>query len=368
VTSRKRRLPLVKPSALPPLYARWADELLQAPLPDEPHATCDDCAMLPREGEPRPAGQDYFDPVAKCCTYQPALPNFLVGRILGDAGVPGRASVEARIDARAGVSPLGLAMPRDYQAVYHETALTAFGHARRLRCPHHLDDGRCGIWQHRAAVCASWYCKHERGAVSSRFWRQGIEALLRRVEADLSRHCLLAIGLDSATVLGALPGLEPLQAPAGVPADEVDAYQRAWGPWLGRERELYAKAAAIVDPLSWADVLAICGPEVRLRAAATRHLYKLVTSWDLPPRLVPGTFTVVGASGDDVKVSGYSPRDPVDIPAATIALLHRFDGRPTASVRAQLEAEDGVALDDEFVRTLADFELLVEPPDPQARR
>jgi hypothetical protein len=367
VTSRKRRLPLVKPSALPPLYARWADELLQAPLPDELHATCHDCAMLPREGEARPAGQDFFDPVAKCCTYQPALPNFLVGRILGDAGAPGRASVEARIDARAGVSPLGLEMPPAYQAVYHETAITAFGHARGLRCPHHLDDGRCGIWQHRAAVCASWYCKHERGAVSSRFWHEGIETLLRRVEADLARHCLLAIGLDGATVLGALPPLGPRPTPASAP-DEAEAYRRAWGPWLGRERELYAKAAAIVDPLSWADVLAICGPEVRLRAAVARHLHALVTSADMPARLVPGPITVVGASGDGVKVTGYSPRDPVDIPAATIALLHRFDGRPTASVRAQLEAEDGIVLDDEFVRTLADFELLVEAPDPQAPR
>jgi hypothetical protein len=34
-------------------------------------------------------------------------------------------------------------------------------------------------------------------------------------------------------------------------------------------------------------------------------------------------------------------------------------------VQAQIEAEDGVTLDDDFVRTLADFELLVEAPDPR---
>src|SRR5262249_49762543 len=37
-------------NVLPPLYARWMAELLQGPLPDESHCTCDDCAVARKPG------------------------------------------------------------------------------------------------------------------------------------------------------------------------------------------------------------------------------------------------------------------------------------------------------------------------------
>ena len=75
---------------LPPLYARWTDELLGGPIPAETRATCLDCAMWVKEGR-NPAAYDPFTgqeisflPSTKCCTYVPSLPNFLAGGVLLD--------------------------------------------------------------------------------------------------------------------------------------------------------------------------------------------------------------------------------------------------------------------------------------------
>ena len=70
--------------ALPALYAPWIEEALGHPLPDESRATCDRCVMMTR-GEVDDPDVPY-DPVTRCCTYTPHLPNFLVGAILGDGG------------------------------------------------------------------------------------------------------------------------------------------------------------------------------------------------------------------------------------------------------------------------------------------
>ncbi len=361
----RRRLPVAPPSPLPPLYARWIDELLGgAPLPEETEATCSDCAMRPPEGVPD-NDVAFFDPVAKCCTYQPDLPNFLVGRVLSDRTAPARTTVEERIDARVGVTPLGLAMPPLYGVLYDRAApVGGFGHTRALRCPHHLDDGRCGIWRHRNAVCATWYCKHVRGALSARFWREGIEALLRAVEEALARHCLAEIGLSHEAVLASLPRKRPPGAKDDTPLDRVEpaAYARLWGAWAGRERELFECAASIVDALAWDDVLRISGPTVRLLAGATRELYREVVSTDLPDRLRLGELSIVGAAKGAVRVTTYSAFDPIELPSEIVSLLHRFDGRKTRAAIGAIAKKDGVSLDDDLVLQLVDFGVLV-PPD-----
>ena len=70
------------PSTLPPLYAGWIDDLLDGPLPHESEATCEDCAMWP-SARTSASATLAFNRETKCCTYVPALANFLVGRIVG---------------------------------------------------------------------------------------------------------------------------------------------------------------------------------------------------------------------------------------------------------------------------------------------
>src|SRR5512134_3109981 len=98
-------------SPLPALYAGWFDDLLGSEIPSETRATCHDCAMCESDGDHQNRGSKLFNPQSKCCTYLPRLPNFLVGMILKDqdpAMTSGRASVETRLQAGLGVTPLGL--------------------------------------------------------------------------------------------------------------------------------------------------------------------------------------------------------------------------------------------------------------------
>jgi len=157
-------LPVAPTSPLPPRYAAWMDELLAGKIPAETHATCSDCAMcaanssLPSSGLDRQSDARFYDPDVKCCSFVPVLWNFLVGDLLADASpesAAGRATVESRLAAGIAVTPLGLASPPVYSALYRHIG-PAFGQTRAMLCPHYLSEtGRCGVWRHRESTCAT---------------------------------------------------------------------------------------------------------------------------------------------------------------------------------------------------------------------
>ena len=252
-------------TVLPPLYARWIDGLFAAPIPPETRATCDDCAMCAPEGTPAERSSWYFSPRTKCCTYQPKLPNYLVGRALEDrdfASSAGRATLQKRLQAGVGVTPLGIGSARTFDVLY-ESGKKGFGRAESLLCPHYLEEGggRCGVWRHRNSICATWFCKFERGAVGLEFWDR-MRNLLMAIERALSVWCVLEAGLDL-EALGTVfraddrPGSrEPLTAADldGVPDPAVA--RKIWGTWLGREGEFYGLCGRLVEPLEWSDVAA----------------------------------------------------------------------------------------------------------------
>jgi hypothetical protein len=333
---------------LPPLYAGWVEALLGGSVPAETEATCADCVMCSEE-ESDPAR--FFDPRVKCCTFEPVLHNFLVGRILDDAALPGRASVEARIAARVAVTPLGLRQTPAFRASASEASRDARG--QRFVCPHY-EGGRCGIWRHRESTCATWFCKHVRGAVGNAFWRGALRPLLAAVEGALARWCLLELDLDvSALERLARAEVEP------VPSD-LRRYRAQWGRWAGREVEFYRACGALVSPLAWADVLAVGGVEVRLRARLVEAAWERLLRTEAPARLVPGELRLVQIGDGTSRVETYSAYDLLELPTALLAVLDRFDGRPTAQVLAALR-DEGVELDEALVRRLADFEILVAP-------
>src|SRR4051812_17653680 len=128
---------------LPPLYAKWIEELLGGTIPREGRASCNSCAMRPGPTAPRTSGATelFFDPIIKCCTYLPTLYNFLVGRILADTApdaAAGRASVEKRLADGVGVSPLGLMQTPAFGVLYRQSR-RSFGRSHTLKCPHYLE-------------------------------------------------------------------------------------------------------------------------------------------------------------------------------------------------------------------------------------
>lgn len=356
-------------AALPPLFDGWLGALLPGPIPREGKATCNACAMWPKPGEARDA-ERHFAEETKCCTFLPTLANFLTGRILGDddpAASYGRATVEARIDGGVGVTPLGLERTSAYGALYRLSP-RAFGHAKAMRCPHYLEGegGNCGVWRHRESTCATWFCKFERGEVGRRFW-QRVHDLLVATELTLSRHCVLSLGFDAASLGALFPSRLQRAFSAthdGLSAADLDhvvdrgQFAALWGPWLGREREFYRECAAIVDGLDWAAIEALGGTELQLLARLVKDAYATLTSTALPERLERRSLKVVYSSPDRAEIVGYSDLDALRVPKELVDVLHCFDGSDTRKTIDRISDEHGLRLGDSVVRTLVDFSIL----------
>jgi hypothetical protein len=357
-------------SPLPQLYARWFDDLLCGDIPAETRATCHDCAMCESGGDFQSPGSKFFNPQSKCCTYWPKLPNFLVGMILKDddpAMRRGRATVESRLQAGLAVTPVGLGAPAKVRSLYAQIEPRAFGRMQSLLCPHYIneDGGLCGIWKYRNSICSTWFCKYERGAAGRDFW-ENVKSLLLAIEYDLARWCAIKLELDeTALALLLIPPTEAGQRLMLSPEDmdeRVDPTQqrRRWGNWYGREQEFYRACADLVKPLSWENVVSICGPETQVHARLTEQTYRRLTRSEIPARLRLGNFTITEATPDFSRL--YHPglgMDVFQISSKVMRLLPYFDGRPVTESVQQVMDKEGLRFTDELLRRLVDFKILV---------
>jgi hypothetical protein len=339
-------------------------------VPEETEATCSSCSMLDAAAPPR--GDTSFDPGIKCCTFEPALANFLVGGVLRDpcpepAARVGKASIEARISRGLGVTPLGLARSPVF-AVLYKNSREAFGRARSLRCPHYVEEGGlCGVWRHRESTCATWFCKHVRGATAKSFWDQ-LQHLLRLVEGGLARHCVIELDPGARALQILLGSQEEEDRALGVA--ELDArlesapLAAAWGSWAGREREFYGRAADLIAGLDWRAVLGVGGAGVRGAAAVAGQSYREVVAESLPERVELGRFEIVGMRGDQARISTYSEYDALEVSLALLEVLPYFEeAASTREAIARAGARTGIELDDAAVLRLIDFGILVARED-----
>ena len=362
------RLVVDPAAALPVLQRGWLDTLTGISNPrSEQRSTCADCVMCADRGPSRVR----FSPDVKCCSYVPHLANFLAGRSL--AG-PGRGSVLERVRRRAGTSPLGLGLALDdlHRMLDHRSA---FGQDDVVRCPHFVPQTQgCGIWGSRNTVCSTWFCRHDRGAVGQGFWH-AVRDLLLAIEERVADLCLTEGGLPTGQVEAVLEHRATVRAVvgranAGEPVDALaweesdDVHARLWDEWEGREEDWFARCAAIVDDLTDADLVGLVagldgGPAL---VDAVRARWADLGRRDLPERLhlTPGPGTEV--TDDVLHLVGYSPFDPVVLPASLAPGLELLDGRPVAdAVGLALDAHD-VVLDLDVLGTLHDFGVVSPPP------
>jgi hypothetical protein len=365
-------------SPLPPLYAVWMHNLLAGEIPPETKSTCSNCAMAAPANTVinEKNANDFFDPDLKCCTFLPTLPNFLVGRILSDddpASEAGRATVHTRICAGLAVTPLGLGEPALQALIYAEGAKTGFGRSKSLLCPHYLpeDGGKCGVWKNRNAVCVTWFCKHERGATGKTFWT-ALQQLLVTAEKDLAAWCVAEMGLNEDALKLLFPPLQPsskdpLTASALDRRIDPQRIQAVWGEWRGREHEFYLACARLVDALTWADVLRVCGPSLRIQAKLLTQTYHALMNKQLPPKLKLNELKIAKLHGASMQLSTYSTLDPLQMPSALLAALPHFDGRAVDETVAEVIEQKKLRLTPSVLQKLVDFGILV-PPDNSANK
>lgn len=355
-------------STLPPLYSGWMVHVLEGPLPEEKKATCDTCVMCPPANTAAEPGTSYFNPETKCCTYLPELSNFLVGRILADESPDmreGRVTVEERLLKGAGVTPLGFGQDAVYRLLSNEANGTLFGRSRALRCPHYIEEGgRCGIWKHRESWCATWFCKHERGAAGQRFW-MAIKQVLNTVEEGLATWCVyqLDVGTDALKLLfpsthqgNRALALERYLLDDGT-ADPA-LYRAIWGKWAGREKDFFKECASLVNPLSWDEVSSICGSQLAIFTRLAQEAYGALESKTLPPLLQVRPYRTTNVEPTYSEVISYSDHDPLRLTKALRDILPYFDGSPLEAIQQTIKTEKKMVVNEGLIRKLIDHDLL----------
>jgi len=336
--------------SLPEPYQSWMHELgIEAP--EEEFSTCASCAMCEGDGL-------RFEPSTKCCTYQPRLPNYQVGFLLSEAHeehATGIAQVLEQIRHKRWITPLALERDPSRQLSYGhliQQKVSFFGRVRAFRCSYYDQaSGGCGIWRHREPVCSTWFCKHTRGALGKRFWKQ-MGAFLLELDDALSRHCLLELGLTPE----ALEALEPPTPRSLQPTDfdghTPELYDAIWGPWQEPEIELYKGCAEIASGLSAEDVLQIGGSRLALRLRVLRLASREHQDRSLPDKVTCSGLAFQRLPDNYLRLATYSEYDPLDLPGE---LLQGIQDAQQTPVDELLRREH---FDREMLLMLLDFGIL----------
>lgn len=361
--------------ALPPLHASWLKQFLQSGLPNESRADCANCVMCQRSASTPNAPQVsqiqkkeliYFNPQTKCCTYVPYLANFLIGRILQEPDatkVPGRNLLQERLAKKIALTPLGLGRGAEFFEAYPQAVDAGeFGQDLGLRCPYYLHEqgGLCGVWQHRNAVCATWFCKHERGEPGMLFWRS-VQELFSLAEKQLAFWCMQKVNPSTE----ALTHLNFPQEQESVSLYERELseadYRLIWGDWWGREASYFVECAKIAENVSWPELLVIGGREVVAKAAEVRQAWRRLNSTGLPEFLEQGKYKLVSRD-TTVWLQTYRKYDLLELPPAVFDSLPIFAPEtPTTEVLAKLKNEQGLSISAELLQQLLDHAVLVPP-------
>lgn len=121
----------------------------------------------------------------KCCTFQPFLPNFLLGNILGG----GRLALQT-LEAHPHllITPLGLCPSSLYR---ERRGLCDEDHRGRehLCVFYNVSSKRCGIWNHRPAECAGYFCRENEAS-------QTLSRDLHEWELAIAQMAMMQRGFD----------------------------------------------------------------------------------------------------------------------------------------------------------------------------
>jgi Fe-S-cluster containining protein len=349
--------------AMPRVYERVLPPFFDTLAPEEPKATCNACTMLP-PADPMP-GVTYFRADTKCCTYQPFIPNYLVGAILADPEplmAEGQRRVRAHIASRIGVTARWLAPSRKHTALFRAARESSFGRSTLLRCPYYKEEGGlCTVWRHRESVCSTFFCKYAAGADGQAFWR-AVDAYMRMVERELAAHVVLTLAPELREPPRPLDQMS-LEELEDRPPTEED-YRSFWGDWQGREEEFYRAAHDYVQGLSreaFERILAPSGGEPEELRALTAAYDKMRTTV-LPERLVLDLYRPPMPVDDGVVVGSYSKYEPIKLTQALFEVLQEMRADETVEeFRARMMREHEVEVPAEMLLSLHQLRVLIEP-------
>ncbi len=237
----KHHLPLIYHELLP-------RELLSAKV-TETLATCGDCAMTKeKQGKKKPV----YQPDLKCCTYEPFMPNYLIGAILKDPHLPGGDVVRKKIKDRNYSLPIGMTASLAYQVNFNHREYEDFGNKREWLCSYYNKEANnCGIWKQRGAVCTTFFCKSDYAKKGLTFW-QRLNEYLTYTEMALMEEALVHMDFSPRQVSGMLDYLnrhEATEAEMKAKVLPLAQAKKIWNGYFDEQEEFFIKCHHIVSSM-----------------------------------------------------------------------------------------------------------------------
>ncbi len=204
-------------------------------LPAERFTDCQNCPPVIREE---------YDPVSRCCTYTPHVPNVLLGLALEN---PATAPLIRGAIADRLVLPSGLwASPARFARSTASDAAGLFGKDPSRTCSFlQTETGACGIHAYRNAVCSTFFCVNDHGAPGEELWG-AMSALLGTTETAAAQWAMGEAGLPWEVQVERMGELAA-DVPSMSAPDEgwtEEALRHIWGQRYGHEETFYAGCIA----------------------------------------------------------------------------------------------------------------------------
>ena len=231
---------------------------------EEKLATCDNCAM------------ETYRKDLKCCTFEPYLPNYLIGALLTKEkpGSPAIQVIENKIEKRRYSLPVGMLAPIRYQVAFNHRNETDFGNREDWLCPYYnRETNNCNVWRNRGAVCTTFFCKSSYGKKGMGFWAE-LNDYLTYVEMALMEDALVHLDFSPRQISDCLAYFNRFDGTKKeLSKDSMDLVtaKKLWNGYFDEQKEFFVKTYLLVKDLDrkhFAEALGFQGEQL------TEKLYK----------------------------------------------------------------------------------------------
>ncbi len=209
----------------------------------ETKATCDRCNW------------PEYKPDLKCCTYEPFIPNYLVGAALQSTSTSSAAQkvFREKIEKRKFALPIGMVASPRFQVRFNNREENEFGQRKDWLCPYYsIEKQNCGIWKHRGAVCTTYYCQSSYGVMGTEFWKQ-MSDYMTYVEMALMEEALVQLDFSPRQISDCLQYLNRQEVSVSESRSDFLTETKArkiWNGYYEEQEQFYLKSYEIVNGMN----------------------------------------------------------------------------------------------------------------------
>lgn len=272
---------------LPSFYENILPRSLLQFEPVEKKATCDNCAMSTENHR----GPKFYRPDLKCCTFQPFIPNFLVGGVFNDpSSSKAQETLRYQIENRLYSLPVGMTASVRYQLEFKKNKDEGFGQNENWLCSYYnKENGLCNMWRNRGVVCTTFYCKSSYGKSGMIFWNQ-LSDYLALIEMALMEEALVMLDFSPRQVSKLITYLDRNE---GTKAEQKahrlpePLAKELWNGYYHEQEEFFKKSyqiAANLDKKALKEIVGQHGAELEQRLLQQMDLLLKKSRLDMTPK------------------------------------------------------------------------------------